>query len=86
VANNFSAQPELVGDGFLTDSQPWWDPAQGAWFSTPLVPSIVDCLEQAYRRGHERSQKARAHIVDHFDADLVFDTGWRPLLTELGCR
>lgn len=86
VANDFSAQPELVGDGFLVESQPWWDPAQAAWFSTPLVPSIVTALEDAYRRGHTSSDKARAHIVDNFDADLLFDTGWRPLLAELGAR
>lgn len=86
IANDFSAQPELVGDGFLVESQPWWDPAQAAWFSTPLVPSIVAALHDAYARGHDRSAKARAHIVDSYDADLVYDTAWRPFLAELGAR
>ena len=79
IVNNFSAQPELLGDGWLTTGQPWWDPTQYAWFNTPNVPSIVDCLEQAYRRGRGRSDKAREH-AKHYDADLVWDEYWRPYI------
>lgn len=82
IVNNFSAQPELVGDGWLTEGQPWWDPMQFAWFNTPNVPSIVDCLEQAYARGRGRSDAARAH-AKKYDADLIWDTHWRPYLAAI---
>ena len=84
IVNNFSAQPEVAGpDGLLVDGQPWWDPAQLAWFNTPSVPSIVAALEEAYRGGHARSPKSRQHVLDNYDADTVYAEGWRPLLAGL---
>lgn len=82
IVNNFSAQPELLGDGWLTEGQPYWDGAQFAWFNTPNVPSIVDALEQAYARGRERSDKARAHALA-YDADTVWEQYWRPYLADV---
>jgi len=82
IANNFSAQPELLGDGWLTEGQPWWDGAQLSWFNTPNIPSIVDALESAYARGQQRSDKAREHALA-YDADLVWDQYWRPYLAEM---
>jgi glycosyltransferase involved in cell wall biosynthesis len=82
VCNNFSAQPELLGEGWLTEGQPYWDGAQLAWFNTPNIPSIVDGLEKAYARGKGRSDKARAH-AKQYDADLVWDQYWRPYLAGL---
>lgn len=87
IVNRFSAQPEVAGpDALLVDGQPWWDAAQVAWFNTPSVPSIVDALEQAYARGHYRSAKSRQHVLDEYDADTVYDNGWRPVLAELAAR
>ena len=82
IANNFSAQPELLGDGWLTEGQPYWDGAQLAWFNTPNIPSIVDSLEQAYARGRGRSDKAREHALA-YDADLIWEQYWRPYLAGL---
>ena len=82
IANNFSAQPELLGDGWLTEGQPYWDGAQLAWFNTPNIPSIVDALEQAYARGRDRSDKAREHALA-YDADLVWEQYWRPYLAQV---
>jgi glycosyltransferase involved in cell wall biosynthesis len=82
IANNFSAQPELLGDGWLTEGQPYWDGAQMAWFNTPNIPSIVDGLEAAYARGRGRSDKARAHALA-YDADTVWEKYWRPYLASL---
>jgi glycosyltransferase involved in cell wall biosynthesis len=82
VANNFSAQPELMGDGWLTEGQPFWDGVQLAWFNTPNIPSIVDGLEQAYARGRGRSDKARKHAMQ-YDADKVWAEYWRPYLAHL---
>lgn len=83
IVNNFSAQPELVSeDSWLTEGQPWWDPAQFAWFNTPNVMSIVACLEESYARGKGRSTKQIEHAAK-YDADLVWDQYWRPYLKEL---
>lgn len=82
IANNFSAQPELIADGWLTEGQPWWDPTQLAWFNTPSVPSIVSCLEDAYKRGKGRSSIARDHALK-YDADTVYEEFWRPALRVL---
>jgi hypothetical protein len=82
IANNFSAQPELLGDGWLTEGQPYWDGAQMAWFNTPNIPSIVEALEKAYARGRGRSDKAREHALS-YDADLIWEQYWRPYLQSL---
>jgi hypothetical protein len=82
IANNFSAQPELIADGWLTEGQPWWDPQQLAWFNTPSVPSIVSCLEEAYAKGKSRSDSARAHAAQ-YDSALVYEQYWRPALKVL---
>jgi glycosyltransferase involved in cell wall biosynthesis len=79
IVSNATAQPELVGDGWLCEVQPAWDAPQGCWFFTPLVPSIVDNLEAAYARGRGRSQQA-IDFATHYEADVVFDKYWRPAL------
>jgi glycosyltransferase involved in cell wall biosynthesis len=83
IANNFSAQPELVSaDSWLTEGQPFWDGAQLAWFNTPNIPSIVDALEQAYAKGRSRSQEQINH-AKQYDADTVWEQYWRPYLASL---
>jgi len=84
IVNNFTAQPELVGDGWVIDGQPLWDAAQSAWFNVPNVQSIVKALEAAYeRRGEGKSDKARKFVVENYDADKVYADLWRPLLDSL---
>jgi glycosyltransferase involved in cell wall biosynthesis len=87
IVSNFSAQPELVGEGWLAEGQPYWDPAQVAWFFTPAVSSILSGLEQAYARGRVKSQKAIT-FAGQYEADTVFDKFWRPAMKELAawCR
>ena len=78
VVSDFSAQPELVGDGWAVGGQPDWDPYQRSWFFTPFVGELVAALEEAHQlRG--RSQKARAHAAQ-YDADAVFAEAWEPIL------
>lgn len=79
IVSNATAQPELVGDGWLCDVQPQWDALQGCWFFTPLIPSIVSNLKEAVARGRDRSHKA-IDFAQAYDADLVFDKYWRPAL------
>lgn len=83
IVNNFTAQPELVGEGWITQGQPWWHAEQAAWWNIPLVPSICEALDAAYERGRQRSDKARQHIVDNYDADKVYADAWQPYLLSL---
>jgi glycosyltransferase involved in cell wall biosynthesis len=82
IVQDFTAQPELVSDGWKVSGQPLWDPAQTAWFSVPSVRDIVDALQQSYS-DRRRSPGSRAHICAHYDADRLYTTGWRPLLKGL---
>jgi glycosyltransferase involved in cell wall biosynthesis len=84
IVSDFSAQPELVGDGWKIPGQPLWDAAQQAWFQIPNVYAIVNALNEAYeRKGEKTSKDARKFIVDNYDADKVYNEMWRPLLNDL---
>ena len=82
IVSDWTAQPELCGDGWIVESQPYWDALQDSWFCTPLVGGIVDALEQAYARGGGHSQKA-VDSMTSYAADVVFQNHWKPLLETL---
>lgn len=82
IVSNATAQPELLGDGWLVDGQPEYNPHMKAWFSAPRVDSILSALNEAYERPRERSAQAR-EFVSQYDADRVFDAYWRPALKAL---
>jgi len=79
IVTNFSAQPELVGDGWIVDGQPFWDCHQRGWMVTPNVDQITASLQEAYQRGRGRSDKA-IEFASQYDADYVFDHYWLPAL------
>lgn len=84
IVSDFSAQPELVGSGWLIDGLPDWEEGQGAWLHLPNINTIVDALGEAYRgKGIPANARAKALEYDH---QLVFDTYWRPILTELEAK
>jgi len=87
IVSNFTAQPELVGDGWTVEGQPWWDAAQQSWFFTPNVPDIVKSLEAAYNAPRSLSDDAITHALG-YGADTVFDQYWKPVMKELStwCR
>lgn len=82
IVNNATAQPELCGDGWLTENQPVWDDAQKSWWHTPSVPSIIEALEAAYQRGRGRSAEA-IKFAKAYDADTVYREHWVPALESL---
>jgi len=79
IVSNFSAQPELVGDGWVVEVQPQWNPTQLGWFCTPIVQSITEALEDAFSRGGGHSEEAVA-FAEGYRADAVFNERWVPLL------
>lgn len=82
IVSDFSAQPELVVDGWHVGGQPSWDPNQQAWFFTPSVMEVVKALEESYE-DRRRSPQARQHIIDNYDADGLYSSGWRKLWKRL---
>ncbi len=82
IVSEFAASTELVGDGWLVEGQPFWDPMQKSFQHMPSVPSIVDSLEKAYDKGQNRSQQA-IDFAKQYDADTVFETHWKPTLKQI---
>ena len=82
IVSNATASPELVGDGWLVEGQPWWDAMQKAWMFSPQIPSIIEALEEAYQRGRERSLMA-IDFAAQYDADYVYDKFWKPVVRAL---
>jgi glycosyltransferase involved in cell wall biosynthesis len=82
IVSEFAASTELVGDGWLVEGQPFWDPMQKSFQHMPSVPSIVESLEKAYDKGQNRSQQA-IDFAKQYDADTVFETHWKPILKQI---
>ena len=84
IVSDFTAQPELIGAGWKVPVQPWWDTPHAAFFGIPMIGGIIRALEEAYeRRGDPQLKEQALAKAAEYDADLVFDTYWRPILAEL---
>ena len=79
IVSNFTASPELVGDGWVISGQPLYDPAQHSFWNIPSVPEIAEALEQAYTRGKVKSKKA-VEFAQGFDHEKVWQENWLPML------
>ena len=82
IVSNFAASPELVGDGWVVSGQPLYDPAQHSFFTVPSVPEIFAALEEAYKRGKGKSDKA-IEFASAFDHEKVWKENWMPVLRTL---
>ena len=82
IVSNFAASPELVGDGWVVSGQPLYDPAQHSFFTIPSVPEIFAALEEAYKRGKGKSDKA-IEFASAFDHEKVWKDNWMPVLRNL---
>jgi glycosyltransferase involved in cell wall biosynthesis len=82
IVSNFAASPELVGDGWVVSGQPLYDPAQHSFFTVPSVPEIFAALEEAYKRGKGKSDKA-IEFASAFDHEKVWKENWMPVLRNL---
>jgi glycosyltransferase involved in cell wall biosynthesis len=83
IASDFTAQTELVGAGWLVTGQLEWDPTQHASYLCPFVHDIVDKLEQSYAADLTEMAPQAVEFAQQYDADVVFDTYWRPFLDTL---
>ena len=83
IVSNWTAQPELVGDGWIVDGQPLWDPFQNSWFFTPNVANIVRALEEAYARPRGIISEDATRFAAAYEADRVYAEHWRPVMDKL---
>lgn len=85
IVTDFSAQSELVGAGWKLPAQPDWEAAQGAWMAKVDIPALMQALEESYEeRGSEINRDCAIAKAREYDADLVFDTLWKPVLDQMG--
>jgi len=83
IVSSFSAQPELVGDGWVIDGQPLWDANQASWFFTPHVHLIISALEDAYQRERGKPSADAIAFAKAYEADAVYAKHWRPIMQRL---
>lgn len=81
VVSDFSAQPELVGAGWLVEGTKTYT-AIGSWQFRPSVDDIVDALRQAYGQTREHRAKARDFALA-YDVNRVFDEFMMPALDQV---
>jgi hypothetical protein len=65
----------------LVDGQPMWDSGQDAIWQVPLIPSIVQALEDAYNADRGPSKTA-IEFASAFDVETVWDKHWVPVLNK----
>jgi glycosyltransferase involved in cell wall biosynthesis len=80
IASDFSAQPELLGAGWLVDGQRTYTPI-GSFQFRPSIPDIFDALRQAYNAAGSDAlaAKARAH-AEQYDINRVLEEFMLPAL------
>lgn len=84
IVTDFSAQRELCGAGWKVKGQLWFDAHQGADFCLPYDFEVAAALAEAYdARGDVGLQEKARAFAEDYDADLVFDRDWRPILDYL---
>ena len=83
IASDFSAQPELVGAGWLCSGQLEWDPPQHASYMCPYTLDVVRCLEESWEADRESMADRAIAKAAEYDCDLVFDRYWKPFLDSL---
>lgn len=83
IVSNWTAQPELVGDGWIVDGQPLWDAFQNSWFFTPNIGNIVNALEDAYQRDRATVSADAVKFAADYEADIVYANHWRPTIERL---
>lgn len=88
IVSDFSAQPELVGAGWLVEGSRTYT-AIGSWQFKPSVQDILNALKRCHARSdreiEDMSGRARAH-AEQYDVALVFENHMLPALEEAGKR
>jgi len=83
IGSAWAATPDLVSeDCWLVEGQPMWDASQSSMWQIPLIPAIVDALEQAYQAERGVSEVS-VEFAKQFDVERVWREYWTPTLGRL---
>lgn len=88
IATNWTAQPELVGSGWLVEGELEWDEFQGSFWKVPHIEEILNALEASYSlktdtaAAADAKAKALAHAAP-YATDRVFADHWVPILGKM---
>jgi hypothetical protein len=89
IVSQFAGSAELAGPhSVLIHGQKMWDEFQGSYWIVPDVRQIQGALVMNYQETKAKSvdrAKVREFAL-HYDADLVYDKHWRPLIELLAKR
>jgi glycosyltransferase involved in cell wall biosynthesis len=84
IVTDWTAQPELVGAGWIVPGQPWWDAPLASFYAIPIIGHIIEALEQAYLgKGDPQTRERAMAKAAEYDADKVFAENWAPVLAEM---
>jgi glycosyltransferase involved in cell wall biosynthesis len=89
LVGDWTSMGELVFGGYKVakeDAEAYWTPL-GAYQFLPRIDAIAKQMERAYNTalGFDRAAIGR-DVAAEYDADLVAEQYWRPLLDELATR
>jgi len=84
VISDGSALTERCGSGWLVQTQPYWHPYAESWWHAPIIDSILEAWEKAYRHAREphMREKAREYAMG-YDVETVLTQHWKPALEML---
>ena len=89
IVSQFAGSAELAGPhSVLIHGQKMWDEFQGSFWIVPDVRQIQGALEMNYQEtkvGTVDRAKVREFAL-HYDADLIYEKHWRPLIELLAAR
>ncbi len=85
IVTDWTSMPELCGAGWKVQGDRLWDAFHTSFFMRPSVYEIVDALEQAYESRGDQALRDRAReFAMGYDADLIMERDWKPVLEQLG--
>lgn len=83
ITSSFAASQDLAGpDSYLVAGQPFWDEAQMAWFSIPIISSIVEALSQAHEARTGKKSEESIEFAKQFDVEKIWKEKWIPTLKQ----
>jgi len=89
VVSDFSAQAELAGvHSHKVPVQRVWDEFQQSFFAIPNVEAIYQALQDVYEetKAGKVDRAAVAAQMEQYDADLVYEQKWKPLIELMSAR
>ncbi len=83
IASEFSAQTELVDQGWYVHGQPEWDPPTHSFFLSPNVVDVLKALENAYNEDLKAMVQPAIDFAAQYDTVAVFEKYWMPFIETL---